>query len=102
MNLKCIGRRIKEKRKEKQWSQEVLAYEADLSVIYIGMIERGEKLPRLSTFLRIVDCLDATPNEILVDLFLEEKDTYKSRIKQLTLSDQKKIRKILDVFLEEE
>lgn len=106
MGLECIGMRIKEKRLEKSWSQEVLAYEADLSTIYIGMIERGEKLPRLETFLRIIDCLDTTPNEILADLFSDKCDakisTYKQRIKQLSVREQNKIYKILDAFLDEE
>ena len=106
MNLECIGMRIKEKRMEKSWSQEVLAYEADLSTIYNGMIERGEKLPRLETFLRIINCLDATPNEILVDMFTDKcaakMATYKQKITQLSVQEQNKICKILDALLEEE
>ena len=54
MKLESIGVRIREKREQKSWSQEALACEADLSTVYIGMIERGEKVPRLQTFLRIV------------------------------------------------
>lgn len=106
MDLESIGMRIKEKRLEKSWSQEVLAYKVDLSTIYIGMIERGEKLPRLETFLRIINCLDATPNEVLVDQFTDKHgakiSTYRNKINRLSVSEQNKIYKILDAFLEEE
>lgn len=105
MDLECIGMRIREKRIEKKWSQEVLAYETDLSTIYIGMIERGEKLPKLATFLKIIDCLDATPNEILVDLFSDHHGKkmyqYKHKIQKLSDKEQKNIYKILDTLLEE-
>lgn len=105
MNLEYIGKRIKEKRIEKSWSQEVLAYEADLSTIYIGMIERGEKLPRLETFLRILECLDVTPNEILVDAAPDKHAVktaaYRRKFEQLSVREQNKMYKILDAFLEE-
>lgn len=51
MDLKCIGKRIREKRIEHSWSQEELAEKANLSPVYIGMIERGEKIPKMETFI---------------------------------------------------
>lgn len=38
-----FGKRIRELRKEKNLSQEELAFKADLHRTYIGMIERAEK-----------------------------------------------------------
>jgi XRE family transcriptional regulator, regulator of sulfur utilization len=40
---KKIGERIQCLRKEKKYSQELLAEEADLHRTYIGAVERGEK-----------------------------------------------------------
>lgn len=108
MKLESIGVRIREKREQKSWSQEALACEADLSTAYIGMIERGEKVPRLQTFLRIVDCLETTPNDLLVGLFSEnqseEVETFKFRyeLAKLSVKDKKKIYKILEAFFEED
>lgn len=103
MNFECIGERLREKRMEKEWSQEALACDGDLSTIYIGMIERGEKMPRLSTFLRIMKCLGATPNEILRDLFpeppMDEIYRYKDKMNLLSPREQKKVMKIIDTLL---
>ena len=38
-----FGNRVRELRKQKNLSQEELAYQADLHRTYIGMIERAEK-----------------------------------------------------------
>lgn len=68
MELKDIGKRIREKRLEKSWSQEDLAERVNLSAVYIGMIERGEKLPKLETFIKIVNVLEVSADELLVDV----------------------------------
>jgi transcriptional regulator with XRE-family HTH domain len=38
-----IGKKIRELRKEKGYSQEALAYEAGLDRTYMGSVERGER-----------------------------------------------------------
>lgn len=38
MELKCIGKRLREKKIEHSWSQEELAEKANLLPVYIGMI----------------------------------------------------------------
>jgi len=40
---KQVGIKIREYREKKGWTQEQLAFEADLHRAYIGQIERGEK-----------------------------------------------------------
>ena len=105
MDLEQIGIRIREKRIQKSWSQEILACKADLSTMYISMIERGQKLPKLQTFLRIVDCLETTPDELLIDIFPDrygEDQEYKCKIRQLNANEQAKIHKIIDAFLSED
>ena len=104
MDLECIGMRLREKRMENEWSQEALACDVDLSTVYIGMVERGEKVPRLSTFLRIMKSLGATPGEILRDLFpeppMDEFYRYKDKMNLLSPREQKKVMKIIDTLLE--
>ena len=68
MEFKPVGTRIKQKRLEKSWSQEDFAEKVNLSAVYIGMIERGEKTPKLETFIRIVNTLNVTADELLVDV----------------------------------
>ena len=45
MDLKTIGKNIRKYRVMKNLRREALAEKADLSVNYVGAIERGEKIP---------------------------------------------------------
>ncbi len=65
MNLKGIGRRIRAQRLENLWSQEELAEKVNVSPLYSGMIECGEKIPRLETFIRITNSLMTTSDDLL-------------------------------------
>tara|TARA_B100001964_G_scaffold245449_1_gene332456 strand:+ start:1608 stop:1826 length:219 start_codon:yes stop_codon:yes gene_type:complete len=40
---KSVGSKIRQIRNKKGWSQEQLAFEANLHRAYIGQVERGEK-----------------------------------------------------------
>ena len=63
MDLSGIGKQIREARLQKSWNQDQLAEKTNLSLAYIGMIERGEKIPKLEIkekrddILEIVDVL---------------------------------------------
>lgn len=52
-----IGRRVRARRMELGWTQEGLAERADISLSYVGHIERGEKIGSLDTMIRLCDCL---------------------------------------------
>ena len=57
MELESIGRNIRKYRLMKKLRQEDLAEKADLSINYIGAIERGEKIPSLETLIVIINAL---------------------------------------------
>ena len=65
MDWLSIGQNIKEKRLAKSWKQSTLAEKVNLTTSYVGMIERGEKIPKLETFIHITNALDSTSDEIL-------------------------------------
>ncbi len=104
MELKGIGKRIREKRLEKSWSQEDLAERVNLSAVYIGMIERGEKLPKLETFIRIANVLEVSSDELLVDVinqgFEIQLSKYTEQIGKLDMQEQKRIYKIIEAYLQ--
>jgi len=52
-----FGRRVRELRKERGFSQEELAHRAGLHVTYVGGIERGERNPALANIGRIATAL---------------------------------------------
>lgn len=68
MNRASIGKRIRTCREEKGWSQEAFAEKIGLSVTYTGMIERGEKVPKLETFIRIANALEVSADLLLADV----------------------------------
>lgn len=55
---KRAGCNIKRFRKNKGWTQEQLAFEADLHRAYIGQIERGEKNIGLQNLQKIATALN--------------------------------------------
>lgn len=68
MNLKLMGRKIKEAREKKGYTQEQLAERLNLSVQHVSVIERGVKAPRLETFVHIANELDVNADYLLEDL----------------------------------
>ena len=68
LNFESIGKNIRTYRIRKKLRQEDLAELSDLSVTYIGMVERGEKIPALETFIRILNALEVSADVILADV----------------------------------
>lgn len=54
---KAVGKRIRELRKKKGWSQERLADEAGLHRAYMWGVEQGLRNPSLRNLARIADAL---------------------------------------------
>ena len=68
MNYDSIGKNIRSYRIKRKLRQEDLAEITDLSVTYIGMVERGEKIPALETFIKILNALEVSADIILADV----------------------------------
>ena len=68
MNTTSIGKRIRKYREAKGWRQEDFAERIGLSVTYTGMIERGEKVPKLETFITIANALGVSADLLLADV----------------------------------
>ena len=68
MDISSIGRRIRKFREAKGWRQEDFAEKTGLSVTYTGMIERGELVPKLETFITIANTLNVSADLLLADV----------------------------------
>ncbi|MNO77617.1 HTH-type transcriptional regulator SinR [compost metagenome] len=65
MNLPVIvGKRIREYRKQKNWTQEQLAEAASLHYSYIGGVERGDRNISLETLEKIATALGIPAGEL--------------------------------------
>lgn len=52
-------------RKLRQLTQQELAFEAGLSLTYVGEIERGQRMVSLDTLWRVARALNLTASELL-------------------------------------
>ena len=68
MNSASIGKRIRTCREQKGWTQLAFAEKVGISIAYTGMIERGEKIPKLETFIRIANVLEVSADLLLADV----------------------------------
>ena len=57
MNLRC-------RREQLGISQHELAFRAEAHIGSISPLELGERLPRITTFIKIAGAVEATPNEL--------------------------------------
>ena len=65
MKLDTIGKNIRKFRLVKKLRQEDLAERTGLTANYIGMVERGEKIPSLETFIKILNALGVSGDMVL-------------------------------------
>lgn len=67
MDKKLLGARLRKHRKQQKLTIHQLAEMVDVSDVFLGSIERGQKLPSLETFLRIVNTLGISADVLLQD-----------------------------------
>jgi transcriptional regulator with XRE-family HTH domain len=60
-----FGRRLRQLRESARVSQSALAVRAQLSGPYVGLLERGEREPSLSTIIKLARALGVTPGALL-------------------------------------
>lgn len=103
MQKDALGQRLREARLKKGYTQQQLATMANMGNVYLGEIERGLKMPSLSSFIRIIEALDVSADYILRDE-LPSGGTYiydelTQRLQNLTPKQRKTATDILDAYL---
>ena len=68
--LSQFGDRVREARRIRGFSQEVLAERSGLHRTYIGTVERGERNPALVNLIRIADALEVDVSSLVRGLTL--------------------------------
>ncbi len=103
MDWLSVGQNIRKKRLAKSWKQSTLAEKVNLSTSYIGMIERGEKIPKLETFVHITNALDTTSDELLEGVLNKgyeiRRSEYMVRIQDIPQKEQERILEVIDALL---
>lgn len=67
MDYKILGSRIREERIKLNLTQETLAEDINISVSYMGQIERGERSLSLDTLVKLTNRLGVTVDYLLQD-----------------------------------
>ncbi len=72
---------------------------------YIGMVERGEKIPSLETFIKIVNALGVSSDMVLTDV-LETGYTVKNsmlneKLEKLVPEDRNRIYEVIDTLVKQ-
>lgn len=60
-----FGRRVRELRHARGWSQERLAEAADINAVQLSHLENGANEPKLRTILRLARALGVRPGDLL-------------------------------------
>lgn len=63
-----LGHKVQELREAKGYSQERLAYLADMDRVSIGYIEQGRRTPKIGTLYKLAKCLDVSVADFFIGL----------------------------------
>lgn len=74
-----FGANLQRARKRRGVSQEDLAVRASLHRTEIGLLERGERLPRIDTAIKLAGALDIPPDDLLAGIVWEPGETRRGR-----------------------
>lgn len=105
MKLDTIGKNIRKFREAKKLRQEDLAEKAELTTNYIGMIERGEKIPSLETFINILNSLGVSADMVLSDVldngYTVKNSMLNEKLEKLVPEDRNKIYEVIDTMMKQ-
>ncbi len=104
-NYEAIGQNISKRRRELGITQEKLAEMVNLSASYIGAVERGAKLPKLDTFIRIANALKISSDSLLSDVLGVSNEIAASelskKIEHLSQFEQRRILNVVQTMIED-
>lgn len=103
MDNELLGKRIREARLKKKYTQQRLAEEAGIGQMYLGEIERGAKMPSLKIFIKIVEALEISADYILRDELSSGEnyvyDEMSEKLKELSPKQRKTASEIVDAYI---
>lgn len=62
-----VGRRVREERLKRGWTQEQLAEKTDSHISFVGQLERGIKKPSLVTIKKLADAFGTRAGDLLAE-----------------------------------
>lgn len=103
MDGKTLGKRIREARIGKHYTQQQLAEMAGIGQMYLGEIERGTKMPSMKSFIKIIETLDVSADYVLRDELSSGEhyiyDEITQKMTGLSPKQRKAVSEILDAYI---
>lgn len=103
MKLNTIGKNIRKYRLARKLRQEDLAELTGLSTNYIGMVERGEKIPSLETFIVLLNSLDISADMVLCDVvkasYTVKNSLLDDKLRNLSDEDKERAYAVVDTLI---
>lgn len=103
VKMDSVGANIRKCRLSKKLRQEDLAEKANLSVTYVGMIERGEKTPSLETLVTILNALGVSADVVLCDVldvgYEIKHSLLNEKLSKLSVNERTKIYDVIDTLI---
>lgn len=83
LDYSLIGKRIKQRRKRLDLTQEEVAERIDISNQHMSNIERAKSIPSTEVIMKLAAALDTTPNEFLLGTSLCPGEEWKAVAEKL-------------------
>ncbi len=103
MRFDTVGKNIRKYRISKKMRQEDLAEKAGLSVTYIGMVERAEKVPSVETLVSILNALEVSADMVLHDVldtgYAVKDSLLNEKLSKVSPEDRQKIYDVIDTMI---
>lgn len=103
MDRSALGKKLREARQAKGFTQHALAEIADIGDVYLGEIERGLKMPSLNIFIKLIEALNISADYVLRDELTSGKeyvhDELTRKLRDLTPKQRKTAADILEAYL---
>ena len=103
MDKADLGKKLREARLKKGYTQQVLAEKADVAEMYISQLERGLKMPSMNLFIKLITALDISSDYILRDEIPSGKeyvyDEFTQKLDTLTPKQRRASMEILDSYI---
>lgn len=105
MKDKAIGKRIQQYREAKGYTQESFAEIVKLTPNYLSAIERGVKTPSVDTLIDIINGLDVSADEILMDVinagYKVKASKLSEEINNLPQDEQRRVFTVVEALIKE-
>lgn len=104
MDKLTLGKKLRQIRQSKGYTQQSLAEKVGIGNVYLGEIERGLKMPSLNSFIRIIEALDVSADSILRGELSSGReyiyDEITQKMQNLTPKQRKTANDILEAYLQ--